>query len=290
MNATLRRALVTTLSLGFLTALVLVPVVAVLVEAFGDGVGAWWAAVSDEETLTSLRLSLLVAAIVVPLNTLFGLAAAWALARFRFRGRQVLSMLLDLPLSVSPVVAGLLFVLVFGAQGWFGPWLMAHDLQVIFAVPGIVLASTFVTLPLVARELVPLLEAQGEEQELAALTLGATGWQMWWQVTLPRLRWGLLYGVVLCTARALGEFGAVSVVSGHVRGETTTLPLQVEILHGVEGVDILAGDRLDRDVVDIELVLPDQEKEEVKGPLKDRKLDAVVGVGKSGRHVGESAK
>jgi sulfate transport system permease protein len=228
----LRRIVIALLSLGFLAALVLVPTVAVLVEAFRDGPAAWWRALTDEETLTSLRLSLLVAVIVVPLNTVFGLAAAWALARFRFRGRRLLALAIDLPLSVSPVVAGLLFVLVFGAQGWLGPWLLAHDLQVIFAVPGIVLASTFVTLPLVARELTPLLEAQGDEQELAALTLGATGRQMFWLVTLPRLRWGLLYGVVLCTARALGEFGAVSVVSGHVRGETTTLPLQVEILHG----------------------------------------------------------
>ncbi len=216
------------LGLGVLVAL---PLAVVLIEAFSQGWQAWGDAVLDDETLTAIRLSLAVAAVAVPINTLAGLAAAWALARFRFKGRWLLLMLLDLPLSVSPVVSGLVFVLLFGAQGWLGPWLQDHDYPVIFAFPGIMLATTFVTLPLVARELLPLLQALGPEEELAAITLGATPWQLLWRVVLPRLRWGIVYGVILCAARALGEFGAVSVVSGHIRGETNTLPLHIEVLH-----------------------------------------------------------
>lgn len=228
----MKRLVLLTVALGSLAILIVLPLAVVLTEAFGEGWQAWVDAVQDPETLSSLKLSLLVTAIAVPINTVFGLAAAWLIARFRFRGRTALLALLDVPLSVSPVVSGLLFVLLFGAQGWLGPMLQDHDIRILFAVPGIVLATTFVTLPMVARELIPVLQAQGDEQELAALTLGATGWQAFTRVTLPRLRWGLLYGVLLCAARALGEFGAVSVVSGHIRGETTTLPLQVEILHG----------------------------------------------------------
>ena len=231
MPATLRRGLIAVASLGFLGALVLVPVAAVLVEAFRDGVGAWWQSITDEDTLASLRLSLQVAAIVVPLNTVFGLAAAWALARFRFRGRRLTSLLLDLPLSVSPVVAGLVYVLVFGAQGWLGPVLQAHGLRILFAVPGMVLATLFVTLPFIARTLIPLMQAQGSDEEQAAIVLGAHGWQTFWHVTLPNIRWGLVYGVILCNARAMGEFGAVSVVSGHIRGQTNTMPLHIEVLY-----------------------------------------------------------
>ncbi len=216
------------LGLGVLVAL---PLVVVLIEAFSEGWQAWREAVLDEETRTAIRLSLAVAAVAVPLNTVAGLAAAWALARFDFRGRGLVLTLLDLPLSVSPVVSGLLFVLLYGAQGWLGPWLQEHDLPVIFAFPGLALATTFVTLPLVARELLPLLQALGPEEELAALTLGVRPWQLLFWVVLPRLRWGLVYGVILCAARALGEFGAVSVVSGHIRGETNTLPLHIEVLH-----------------------------------------------------------
>ncbi len=225
------RIVLTFLAMAWLALMVLAPVAIVLVEALGAGLGAWWAAVSDEETRTSVALSLQIAALVVPLNAIFGVAAAWALARFRFPGRALLLALLDLPLSVSPVVAGLVFVLLFGAQGWFGVWLQEHDVQIIFAVPGIVLATAFVTLPMVARELLPLLESQGDDAELAALTLGASGWQVFWRVSFPRMRGALAYGVLLCLARALGEFGAVSVVSGHIRGQTDTLPLHVEILH-----------------------------------------------------------
>ena len=218
-------------ALLWLSLIVVVPLAAVLAQAFQDGVGAWWRAVSDSEALGALRLSFKVALIAVPLNTVFGIAAAWLIARFRFPGRSLLLTLLDLPLSVSPVVSGLVFVLLFGAHGWLGPWLQDRDIQIIFALPGIVLATTFITLPMVAREILPLLESQGDEQELAALTLGASPWQMFWRVSLPGMRWAVLYGVLLTTARALGEFGAVSVVSGHIRGETTTLPLHVEILH-----------------------------------------------------------
>jgi sulfate transport system permease protein len=210
--------------------LLVVPVLSVFAVAFSKGVDAFLAAVSDEATLSAVRLTLLAVAFAVPANALFGLSAAWALTKFDFRGKALLAALVDLPLSVSPVVAGLLFVMLFGARGLFGPWFVAHGLQVVYAPPGIVLATVFVTFPYVARELVPLMEAIGRDEELAALALGARGWHLLRRVTLPNVRWGLFHGVVVCTARAVGEFGAVSVVSGHIRGETTTLPLHVEIL------------------------------------------------------------
>jgi len=225
------RLLLTALALGALGLLVALPLVAVFVQAFDKGWAAYLVAISDPFTRSAILLSLLAAGIAVPLNLLFGLAAAWAVTKFQFRGRSALLTLIDLPFGVSPVVAGLIYVLVFGAQGWLGPWLAGHDIRIIFAVPGIVLATTFVTFPFVARELIPLMETQGTDEEEAALVLGASGWQMLWRVTLPNIKWGVLYGVVLCTARALGEFGAVSVVSGHIRGETNTLPLHVEILY-----------------------------------------------------------
>jgi sulfate transport system permease protein len=212
--------------------LILIPVAAVLAAAFAGGPAAWWRAVTEPDALAALGLSLEVMAIVVPLNTLFGLSAAWALTKHRFPGQRLLSALIDLPLAVSPVVSGLLFVLLFGAHGWFAPLLSALGLKIIFATPGIVLATMFVTFPLVARELIPVLESQGTELEEAALSLGASGWQLLLRVTLPAAKWGLLYGIVLTTARSLGEFGAVSVVSGHIRGATNTLPLHVEVLYG----------------------------------------------------------
>ena len=219
------------IALLFLTAFLFVPLAAVFTEAFAEGVDAYFRAVSEPEAWNAIRLTLVTALVVVPLNLVFGVAAAWALARFEFPGRRVLIAFLELPFAVSPVVSGLVFVLLFGAQGFFGPWLADRDIQIIFAVPGIVLATLFVTVPFVARELIPVLEEQGAEAEEAALALGASGWQMFWRVTLPNIRWGLLYGVVLLTARAIGEFGAVSVVSGHVRGQTNTVPLHVEILY-----------------------------------------------------------
>ena len=225
------RWLLCALAFGFLTLFLFVPLLAVFVEALGKGFALYWKALSDAEALAALRLSLLATVIAVPLNLVFGVAAAWAIARFEFRGKAALVTLIDLPFAVSPVIAGLIYVLVFGAHGWFGPWLAGHDLKVIFAVPGIVLATVFVTFPFVARELIPLMQALGSEQEEAAIVLGASGWQTFRRVTLPCIRWGLLYGTVLSTARALGEFGAVSVVSGHIRGLTTTLPLHVEILY-----------------------------------------------------------
>ena len=218
-------------ALLFLTAFLFVPLAAVFSEALAEGVGAYGAAVTEPEALHAIQLTLLTALIVVPLNLVFGIAAAWALARFEFPGRRLLIALIELPFAVSPVVSGLVFVLLFGAQGYIGPWLAEHDIRVIFAVPGIVLATLFVTVPFVARELIPVLEEQGAEAEEAALALGASPWQMFRRITLPNIRWGLLYGVVLLTARAIGEFGAVSVVSGHVRGETNTVPLHVEILY-----------------------------------------------------------
>jgi sulfate transport system permease protein len=221
----------TALALGLLGLFIVLPLAAVFVQAFSKGVGVYLAAVREPDTLSAIKLSLLAAGIAVPLNLIFGVAAAWAVTKFQFRGKSVLTSLIDIPFAVSPVVSGLIYVLVFGAQGWFGDWLSAHDIRIIFAVPGIVLATVFVTFPFVARELIPLMESQGTEEEEAALVLGATGWQMFCKITLPNIRWGLLYGVVLCTARALGEFGAVSVVSGHIRGETNTLPLHVEILY-----------------------------------------------------------
>ena len=219
------------IALLFLTLFLFVPLVSVFVEAFKKGVDVYLAAIVDEDALSAVRLTLLAAAIAVPLNLVFGIAAAWSIAKFDFRGKNVLLTLIDLPFSVSPVIAGLIYVLVFGLQGWFGVWLRDHDLKVIFAVPGIVLATVFVTFPFIARELIPLKQAQGQEQEEAARVLGASGWQIFWRVTLPNVKWALLYGVILCNARAMGEFGAVSVVSGHIRGQTNTMPLHIEILY-----------------------------------------------------------
>lgn len=220
-----------TIALAFFGLFLLLPLMTVFAEAFRKGWQVYFAALVEPDALSAIALTLLVAAIAVPLNLVFGVAAAWAIAKFDFRGKQLLTTLIDLPFSVSPVIAGLMFVLLFGMQGWFGPWLMAHDVKIIFAVPGLVLATIFVTFPFVARELIPLMEAQGREEEEAAIVLGASGWQTFWRVTLPNVKWGLLYGVILCNARAMGEFGAVSVVSGHIRGRTNTLPLQVEILY-----------------------------------------------------------
>ncbi len=207
------------------------PLATVFVEAFAKGLDAYLATLSDPDTLSAIKLTLLVAAICVPVNTVFGAAAAWSIARFEFVGKSLLSTLIDLPFSVSPVIAGLVYVLLFGARGFFGPYLQARDIQIIFAVPGIVLATTFVTFPFVARELIPLMQQQGSDDEQAALTLGASPFQMFWTVTLPNIKWGLLYGVLLCNARAMGEFGAVAVVSGHIRGFTNTLPLHVDALY-----------------------------------------------------------
>jgi sulfate transport system permease protein len=225
------RVVLLTLALGFMALFLVLPLAAVFAEALRKGLGPWWAALQEPEAWSAIRLTLITAAIAVPLNLVFGVCAAWAIAKFEFRGKAFLTTLIDLPFSVSPVVAGLVYVLVFGAQGWLGPWLAQHDIKIIFAVPGIVLATIFVTFPFVARELIPLMQSQGSTQEQAALTLGATGWQAFWRVTLPNIRWGLLYGVILCNARAMGEFGAVSVVSGHIRGQTNTMPLHVEILY-----------------------------------------------------------
>jgi sulfate transport system permease protein len=219
------------LSLGFFALFLLMPLIAVFVEAFRRGWELYLAALVEPDALSSVTLTLTVAAIAVPLNLLFGVAAAWAITKFDFRGKQFLITLIDLPFSVSPVISGLIFVLVFGLQGWFGPWLSDHGIKIIFAVPGIVLATIFVTFPFVARELIPLMQAQGRDEEEAALVLGASGWQMFRKVTLPNIKWALLYGVILCNARAMGEFGAVSVVSGHIRGQTNTMPLHVEILY-----------------------------------------------------------
>jgi sulfate transport system permease protein len=218
-------------ALLYLVGLVAMPLVVVFVEAFSKGIGSYVLALLDPYALAAMRLTLLTAVIVVPLNLVFGVAAAWAIAKFEFRGKNVLITTIDLPFAVSPVISGLIYVLMFGAQGWFGPWLMAHGVHIIFAVPGIVLATTFVTVPFVARELIPLMQTQGNDEEITALSLGASGWQTFRLVTLPNIRWGLLYGVLLCNARAMGEFGAVSVVSGHIRGQTNTLPLHIEILH-----------------------------------------------------------
>jgi sulfate transport system permease protein len=226
------RRLLTGAALLFLGAFLLVPAAAVLWEAFRGGLGVWLRAVTEPDARAAIRLTLLVAAIAVPLNTLFGLAAAWSITRFRYAGKNALLALIDLPFGVSPVIAGMCTVLLFGAQGILGPWLGARGIRIVFAVPGIVMATVFVTFPFVARELIPFLQAQGTEEEEAALVMGASGWQILRRVTLPNARWSLLYGVILCNARAMGEFGAVSVVSGHVRGVTNTLPLQVEILYG----------------------------------------------------------
>lgn len=225
------RALLIGVTVLFLAAVLLVPLAAVFGQAFERGVSGWWAAVTEPDALAALRLTLVAMAVAVPVNVIFGLCAAWAVSKFEFRGKGLLISIIDLPFAVSPVVAGLLFVLLFGAQGWLGRWLLEHDFQIIFAVPGIVLATLFVTLPFVARELIPLMQGQGTDEEEAARSLGASGFTLFWRVTLPNVRWGLFYGVVLCSARAMGEFGAVSVVSGHIRGLTNTLPLHVEILY-----------------------------------------------------------
>jgi len=218
-------------ALVFVLLFLVLPLAAVFTEALRKGVGAYLDALKEPDAWSAIKLTLIAAAISVPLNLVFGVAAAWAIAKYEFRGKSFLTTLVDLPFSVSPVVAGLMYVLLFGAQGWFGPWLQAHDIKIIFAVPGIVLATVFVTFPFIARELIPLMQAQGSDEEQAAIVLGATGWQTFWHVTLPNIKWGLIYGVILCNARAMGEFGAVSVVSGHIRGQTNTLPLHVEILY-----------------------------------------------------------
>ena len=219
------------LALGFFALFLLLPLLAVFTEALRKGIGTYWDAITSADTVSAITLTLFATLIAIPLNVVFGVAAAWCISKFEFRGKQLLITLIDLPFSVSPVVAGLMYVLVFGVHGWFGEWMVEHGMQVIFAVPGIVLATVFVTFPFVARELIPLMEAQGSDAEEAAVSLGASGWQTFWYVTLPNIKWGLLYGVILCNARAMGEFGAVSVVSGHLRGQTTTLPLHVEILY-----------------------------------------------------------
>lgn len=215
----------------FLALFLVLPLAAVFTEALRQGIGAYFEALVEPDALAAIRLTLIAAAIAVPLNLVFGVCAAWAIAKFEFRGKSILISLIDLPFSVSPVIAGLIYILVFGAQGWLGPWLQEHDMRIVFAVPGIILATIFVTVPFVARELIPLMQSQGTQEEEASLTLGASGLQTFWRVTLPNIKWGLLYGVILCNARAMGEFGAVSVVSGHIRGETNTLPLHVEILY-----------------------------------------------------------
>ena len=219
------------IALVFVFLFLVLPLAAVFTEALRKGAGAYVEALKEPDAWSAIRLTLVTAAIAVPLNLVFGVAAAWCIAKYEFRGKAFLTTLVDLPFSVSPVVAGLIYVLMFGAQGWFGPWLAAHDIKIVFAVPGIVLATIFVTFPFIARELIPLMQAQGNEEEQAAIVLGANGWQTFWYVTLPNIKWGLIYGVILCNARAMGEFGAVSVVSGHIRGETDTMPLHVEILY-----------------------------------------------------------
>jgi len=219
------------ISLIFLLLILLLPLAAVFVEAFRKGPAPFFQALADTETFSAIRLTLIVAGVSVPLNLIFGVAAAWAIAKFEFKGKAFLTTLIDLPFSVSPVISGLVFVLLFGSSTWLGQWFSAHDIKILFAVPGLILATMFVTFPFVARELIPLMQEQGTADEEAALSLGASGWQTFWYVTLPNIKWGLLYGVLLCNARAMGEFGAVSVVSGHIRGQTNTMPLQVEILY-----------------------------------------------------------
>lgn len=220
-----------TIALAFLALTLLLPLALVFAQAFAKGLTAYWNAIKEPDALSAAKLTLLIASIAVPVNLVFGVAAAWSITKFDFPGKNLLITLIDLPFAVSPVISGMIFVLLFGAQGWFGPWLLDHDLKIIFAVPGIVLATTFVTAPFIARELIPLMQEQGSEEEEAAIVLGAGGWQTFFRVTLPNIKWGLLYGLILCNARAMGEFGAVSVVSGHIRGETNTLPLHVEILY-----------------------------------------------------------
>ncbi len=229
-SAAVRYSLIT-ITLLFLSLFLFVPLAAVFTEALRKGAGVYFAAIIEPDALSAIKLTLIATAISLPLNLVFGVTAAWAIAKFEFRGKSFLITLIDLPFAVSPVIAGLIYVLMFGLQGWFGEWLSNYDLKIVFAIPGIVLATTFVTFPFVARELIPLMQAHGKEEEEAALVLGASGWQMFWRVTLPNIKWGLLYGVILCNARAMGEFGAVSVVSGHIRGLTNTMPLHVEILY-----------------------------------------------------------
>ena len=226
----LRRILIG-IALVFVGLFLVLPLAAVFTEALRKGFDAFYEALKEPDAWSAIKLTFLITVIAVPLNLVFGVCAAWAIAKFEFRGKAFLTTLVDLPFSVSPVVAGLIYVLVFGAQGWFGPWLQANDIKIIFAVPGMVLATVFVTFPFIARELIPLMQAQGNEEEQAAMVLGASGLQIFWRVTLPNIKWGLLYGVILCNARAMGEFGAVSVVSGHIRGQTNTMPLHVEILY-----------------------------------------------------------
>jgi sulfate transport system permease protein len=221
----------TAIALLFLGLTLVLPLVLVFAQALAKGFSAYAEAITEPDALSAAKLTLVIAAIAVPVNLVFGVAAAWCITKFSFPGKQVLIPLIDLPFAVSPVISGMIFVLLFGAHGWFGPWLLEHDVKIIFAVPGIVLATTFVTAPFVARELIPLMQEQGSEEEEAAIVLGAGGWQTFFRVTLPNIKWGLLYGLILCNARAMGEFGAVSVVSGHIRGETNTLPLHVEILY-----------------------------------------------------------
>jgi sulfate/thiosulfate transport system permease protein len=225
------RCLLIVVGLLFVGLFLIAPLAAVFAQALGEGWAVYWQAVRDPEALASIRLTLMTAAIAVPLNLVFGVAASWAIAKFEFVGKSLLTSLIDLPFAVSPVISGMIYVLLFGAQGYWGPWLRAHNVEIVFAVPGIVLATVFVTFPFVARELIPLMQAQGTEEEEAALSLGAGGWQTFRRITLPNIRWGLLYGVILCNARAMGEFGAVSVISGHIRGLTNTMPLHVEILY-----------------------------------------------------------
>ncbi|UUZ78985.1 sulfate ABC transporter permease subunit CysW [Paenibacillus sp. P26] len=220
-----------TIALLFLGFLLILPLASVFTEAFRKGFEVYKASLTEKDAATAIRLTLTVAAITVPCNLIFGLAAAWAITKFRFKGKNLLITLIDLPFAVSPVISGLIYVLLFGARGWFGPWLQDHDIKIIFALPGIVLATVFVTFPFVARELLPLMQAQGTQEEEAAVTLGARGWRIFWKVTLPSIKWGLLYGIILCNARAMGEFGAVSVVSGHIRGSTNTIPLHIQILY-----------------------------------------------------------
>jgi len=228
--ALLRVALIA-ISLGFLAALLIAPLATVFITAFAHGIGAYLDSFADADTRSAVRLTLLTAAVVVPLNTVFGLAAAWCIAKFEFKGKSFFVTLIDLPLAVSPVISGMLFVLLFGLQGWFGEWLQDHDIAIVFALPGIILATMFVTFPYVAREVIPLMQQLGNDEEEAAITMGAGAWMTFFRVTLPKIRWGLVYGVILCNARAMGEFGAVSVVSGHIRGLTNTMPLHIEILY-----------------------------------------------------------
>lgn len=226
------RTVLITIALVFLGLFLVLPLITIFIQAFDQGVKVYLAAITDPEAMSAIKLTLLVIVIAVPLNAIFGVAAAWAVSKFQFRGKNLLITIIDLPFAVSPVIAGLVFVLLFSTHGLFGEWLYAHDIKIIFAVPGIVLATIFVTLPFVARELIPLMQAQGTSEEEASLTLGANGWKTFWYVTIPNIKWGLLYGIILCNARAIGEFGAVSVVSGHIRGLTNTMPLHIEILYG----------------------------------------------------------